>query len=52
MGDTSVLEEEEEEDSFADIDDILSTRSDHKAGIRGTGMVGSRVVVVTYKGGA
>ena len=49
VGDTSVLEEEGE-DSFADIDDILSTRSDQGVGIRGAGMVRKRVEVVTRSG--
>ena len=42
VGDTSGLEEEEE-DSFVDIDDIPSTRSDQEGGVRGAGMVGKRV---------
>ena len=33
------LEEEEEEDSFADIDDALVTRSDQGGGVSGSGMV-------------
>ena len=37
--------EEEEEDSFVDIDDIPGTRSDQEGGVRGTGMVGKRVEV-------
>ena len=41
---------EEEEDPFVDIDDIPGTRSDHGGGIRGTGMVGKRVEVVTRSG--
>ena len=48
VGDTPVLEEEE--DSFADIDDILSTRNDQEGGIRGTCMVRKRVEVVTRSG--
>ena len=49
VGDVSVLEEEEE-DSFVDIDDILSTRSGLEGGNRGTGMVRKRVEVVTRSG--
>ena len=44
-GDTSGLEEEE--DSFVDIDGTLGTRCDQKCGIRGTGMMGKWVEVVT-----
>ena len=49
VGDTSGLEGEEE-DSFVDIDDISGTRNDQEGGIRGTGMVGRRVEVVTRSG--
>ena len=42
--------EEEEEDSFIDIDDIPGTRSDQEGGVRGTGIVGKRVEVVTRSG--
>ena len=48
VGDTSGLEEED--DSFVDIDDMPGRRSDQKGGIRGTGMVGKRVEVVTRFG--
>ena len=46
-GDTSGLEEE---DSFVDIDDTPGTRCDQEGGIRGTGLVGKRVEVVTRSG--
>ena len=49
VGDTSGLEEEE--DSFVDIDGTLGTRCDREGGIRGTGMVGKRVEVITSSGG-
>ena len=48
-GDTSGLEEEEE-DSSVDIDGTPGTRRDLEGGIRGTGMVGKRVEVVTRSG--
>ena len=48
-GDTSGLEEEEE-DSFVDIDGTPGTRHDQEGGIRGTDMVGRRVEVVTRPG--
>ena len=48
-GDTSGLEEEEE-DSFVDIDNIPGTRSDQGGGVGGTGMVGKKVEVVTRSG--
>ena len=48
-GGTSGLEEEEE-DSFVDIDGTLGTRRDQEGGIRGTGMVGRRVEVVAGSG--
>ena len=48
-GDTSGLEEEEE-DSFVDIDGTPGTRCDREGGIRGTGMVGKKVEVVTRLG--
>ena len=43
MGDASGLEE----DSFVDIDNIPSTKSDQEGAIEGTCMVGTRVEVVT-----
>ena len=48
-GDTPGLEEEEE-DSSVDIDGTPGTRCDQEDGIRGTGMVGKRVEVVTRSG--
>ena len=48
-GDASELEEEEE-DSFVDIDGTSGTRCDQEGGIRGTAMVGRRVEVVTRSG--
>ena len=48
-GDTSGLEEEEE-DSFVDIDGTPGTRRDQEGGVRGTDMVGRRVEVVTRPG--
>ena len=49
MDDTSGLEEEEN-NSFVDIDDMPGRRSDQEGGIRGTGIVGKRVEVVTRFG--
>ena len=48
-GDTPGLEEEEE-NSFVDIGGTSGTRCDQEGGIRGTGMVGKRVEVVTRSG--
>ena len=48
-GDTPGLEEEEE-DSFVDIDGTPGTRCDQEGGIRGTGMVVKRVDVFTRSG--
>ena len=48
--DTPGLEEEEEEDSFVDIDGTPGTRCDQEGRIRGAGMVGKRVEVVTRSG--
>ena len=48
-GDTSGLEEEEG-DSSVDIDSTPGTRRDLEGGIRGTGMVGKRVEVITRSG--
>ena len=48
VGDTSGLEGKEY--SFVDTDDIPDTRSDREGGIRGIGMVGKRVEVVTRSG--
>ena len=48
-GDTSGLEEEEE-DSFVDIDGTPGTRRDQEGGIRGTDIVGRSVEVVTRSG--
>ena len=48
-GDTPGLEEEEE-DLFVDIDGTPGIRCDQEGGIRGTGMVGKRVEVVTRSG--
>ena len=42
--------EEDDEDSFVDIDNIPGTGSDQEGRIRGTGMVGKRVEVVTRSG--
>ena len=48
-GDTSGLEEEEEK-SFVDIDGAPGIRCDQEGEIRGTGMVGRKVEVVTRLG--
>ena len=42
--------EEEEGDSSVDIDSTPGTRRDLEGGIRGTGMVGKRVEVITRSG--